>query len=453
MRNTRTLTVWLCFALAVCLSLPVKIKGEAPAAGEDLKNLAQELTEQLHAGDLDATVQRLDPSIADQLPREAMETVNAQVSMLAGDFERVTGVVRNDTPQGIIVDVYAQHTGRPVQLRFVFNEKALITGLWIQPVTPEAVAALFPEADQGNGESPSGQEFPVTVGEYDLPGVITVPEGDLLPIAVVLVAGSGPNDRDGTVGRAGNKPLRDLAWGLAEKGITTLRYDKRSMVRPDTLGEKPTIEAEVLDDVTTAIALISQHEKTRGYSLFVLGHSLGGMLAPAILKQNPALSGAVILAGTPRTLWDVIYDQNAAMIPALDQYSQQEKDALLSEIAGMRDLANAVTQDGDGQLFNLPFRYIASLNNLHLADLARETTKPLLILQGEKDAQVSAETDYPAWQTLLKGHGNAEFKLYEGLNHLFMESATGTLADYDQPGHVAQEAVKDVAAWLTAQMQ
>lgn len=453
MKIRSALSLVLGLALALCLCVPsAPAQAEAPSP-DDLTELAQTLVQNMYEGDMDSTVKLLDPSIADELPAEALVAAVGQMPLLAGDFERITGAVRHDTPQGILVDVYAQHVGRPVRWRFVFNETSLITGLWMQPVTPEEVAAHFPGETEQDAAEGEGQEHPVTVGEYALPGVITVPTGERQPIAVLLVAGSGPNDRDSTVGRAANKPLRDLALGLAQHGISSLRYDKRSVARPDALGDTPTIEAEVLDDVAAAVELLATHDETRDARLFVIGHSLGGMLTPAILAQNPQLSGAVILAGTPRTLWDVIYDEGTALIPTLDQYSQKEKDALLKEGADMRDQANAVTAGGEGQIFGMPLPYIASLNNLHLENTARNTEKPLLILQGDRDAQVSAEIDYAAWQTLLEGRENARFKLYPGLNHLFMDSLTGTLEDYNTPGNVSPEVIDDIAAWLLAQVE
>ncbi len=424
---------------------------QQPASGElpeDVEALAAVLTAQLYAGEYADTVARLDAAIAAQLRAEALAAAIKQVTMMAGDFTKVLGTAREDTPQGIVVDVYVQHTGRPMRVRLVFNDQSRITGLWIQPVTAEEVAARFPQEETPASAETRGQEIPVTVGEYALPGLLTVPNGERLPITVLLVAGSGPNDRDSTVG-AGNKPLRDLAMGLAEKGISTLRYDKRSMARPDTLAATPTIQAEVLDDAAAGIALLQEHAETKGHAVFVAGHSLGGMLAPAMLQDNPALAGAVILAGTPRTLFDVIHDQSVAMMDEMSFGSDAEKKASLAQSAAMRDQANAITKDGDAILFGMPQAYIASLNNLKLADTAKALTRPMLILQGGKDVQVSAQVDYKAWQDLLLGHGNAQFRLYPELNHLLMASATGTLADYAQPGTVAQEVIDDIAAWLT----
>lgn len=67
--------------------------------------------------------------------------------------------------------------------------------------------------------------------------------------------------------------------------------------------------------------------------------------------------------------------------------------------------------------------------------------------------QVSAEIDYAAWQTLLEGRENARFKLYPGLNHLFMDSLTGTLEDYNTPGNMSPEVIDDIAAWLLVQVE
>lgn len=117
---------------------------------------------------------------------------------------------------------------------------------------------------------------------YKLPGRFTFPkEGKNFPI-VILVHGSGPHDMDETIGP--NKPFKDLAEGLASKGVATLRYYKRTKRYPNEVMKEPEINIynEVVDDALEAIKLAAAHDKLDEKKLFVLGHSLGGMLAPKI---------------------------------------------------------------------------------------------------------------------------------------------------------------------------
>jgi dienelactone hydrolase len=153
------------------------------------------------------------------------------------------------------------------------------------------------------------REQDVTVGagtEWALPATLTVPTGNGPFPAVVLVHGSGSNDRDETLGP--NKPFQDLAWGLASSGIAVLRYDKRTRVEPAKLTSSIpnfTVKEETIDDALAAVALLRKTEQIDQRKIFVLGHSLGGMLVPRIgLADQGAIAGFIVFAGATRPLED-----------------------------------------------------------------------------------------------------------------------------------------------------
>lgn len=299
--------------------------------------------------------------------------------------------------------------------------------------------------------SPSGpSNIDVTVGEHKLPGTLTQP-GDPAsrkPIAVLLIAGSGPNDRDETIGKAGNKPLRDIAEALAARGITSLRYDKRTYVLK-TAASGETIQAEVLDDAHSAVALLSSRDDLKGYTLFALGHSLGGMVLPNVLHDNPQLKGGVIAAGTPRSLWDVIWDQNVAAVEAMSDKTSEQKAALLAPVKAEVARANAADDPTAPPLFGAPASYAVSLNRLRSAEVARTLRVPLLVIQGSDDFQVSATKDFEAWKPVLPQ--TTTYKLYPGLSHLFMQaSGRKDATAYDEPAHVEAQVTTDIADWLFA---
>src|SRR5262249_25909652 len=142
---------------------------------------------------------------------------------------------------------------------------------------------------------------------------------------VVLVHGSGPHDLDETIGP--NRPFRDLAWGLASKGVVVLRYDKRTHSHGGEMTEKDiNVRAEVIDDAVTALALLRQQPDVDPASVFLLGHSLGGCLAPAIAKEDGKLKGVILLSGTIRPMKDVIVDQLTylASLPGDEQAARQK---------------------------------------------------------------------------------------------------------------------------------
>ena len=141
-----------------------------------------------------------------------------------------------------------------------------------------------------------------------LPGLLTIPRNTTSFPIVILVHGSGPNDRDETIGP--NKPLRDLAFGLASFGIASIRYDKRTLVYGEKIvseGLKINLETEVLIDVTSAIRLAKSIDGVR--DIYIIGHSLGSMLSPKIASENNDVAGIVMMAGNARPLEDLIIEQ------------------------------------------------------------------------------------------------------------------------------------------------
>src|SRR5690606_33004513 len=130
----------------------------------------------------------------------------------------------------------------------------------------------------------SEREATVGSGTWALPGTLTLPKKEGKFPAVILVHGSGPNDRDETLGP--NKPFRDLAHGLATRGIAVLRYDKRTLVHPKALasevGAALTLREETIDDALAAAALLRTIPEVDASKIFVVGHSLGGTAIPRI---------------------------------------------------------------------------------------------------------------------------------------------------------------------------
>jgi dienelactone hydrolase len=247
---------------------------------------------------------------------------------------------------------------------------------------------------------------------------------------VVLVHGSGPNDRDETIGP--NKPFRDIAWGLADSGIAVLRYDKRTRVHAARMSQNVnlTVREETLDDAHLAIALLRSREEIDAARVFVLGHSLGGMVAPRIAAGDRSLAGIVIMAAPTRPVEQVAREQ-------IDYLASLAPPGSVDREAALQQLLRAA-----------PPAYWKDLDAYKPSEVAATLTLPMLILQGDRDYQV-AQADLQGWKSALAGHRNVTIKTYPALNHLFIAGeGKSTPAEYERPGHVSASVIADIAGWI-----
>jgi dienelactone hydrolase len=292
-------------------------------------------------------------------------------------------------------------------------------------------------------------EVTVTTGDWALPGTLTLPTGDGPFPAVVLLHGSGPLDRDATV--LWNKPLRDLAWGLASQGIAVLRYEKRTKAMQAKLVKAPdafTLKEETVDDAVAAVELLSKHKEIDKKRIFLIGHSLGAFAAPRVAQAAPDVAGLVLLAANSRPVEDLILEQLAYVLPQ-QGLSEEEQKRHLAELKKQIERVKDPKLGPDTPASELPFgappSYWLDLRKYDPVATAAKLKQPMLILQGERDYQVTM-ADFEGWKKALGDRPNVRLKAYPKLNHLFMAGeGKATPAEYEAPGHVASEVIDDIA--------
>ena len=331
-----------------------------------------------------------------------------------------------------------------IVVRVVYGGDAKPAGVQI---TVEPKEAPAPQASE------KWEEIPVNVGTMDLPGMLTLPKGVEKPPVVILVQGSGASDMNESLGTAPNRPFEDIAHGLAEQGVATLRYNKRTYQYPNVSAGTVTIQYETLDDASAAVKLLSNDSRVDANRIYVLGHSLGGMMAPKITADNPQIKGFISLAGSLRSLQDIMMDQNRAVVNAEASLTEQQKADQLAQVEAEIKKIKTLDDGGTGYIMGVPTNYWKSLNEIDGVAIVKSLTVPMLILQGGSDFQVYPNTDYKLWQTTLEGRSNVSFKLYNGLSHLFMPnqiSANGApdVTVYNSPNHVDSQVIADIAAWV-----
>lgn len=300
------------------------------------------------------------------------------------------------------------------------------------PAFAHAADAVFTETDFAVG---------------NLPGTLTLPAGNGKFPAVVLVHGSGPHDRDETIGP--NKPFLDIAHGLAAQGIAVLRYDKRTKVHPQEFGGRDfTMDDETTDDAVAAIAELAADPRIDRKRIFVFGHSQGAMLAPRIVKLSGKAAGAIMLATPARSLLDILQEQYRRQFQRDGEISAQEQgflDKLQAQVAAVRSGGDVAAADSP---LGVPAAYWRHADNIHQIDDAKALKQPLLLLQGGHDIQV-VDTDWQLWQVAMKNDKRVTLKFYPALSHLGIVGE-GTPADYATPGHVDAQLVANAGAWIKA---
>jgi dienelactone hydrolase len=333
-----------------------------------------------------------------------------------------------------------------VDFRIVLDGESRIAGLWLVPhIEPP---------DEAGAAGPPGPEIEITVGpaERALPGTLTLPStGGPFP-AVVLVHGSGPNDRDGSIGP--NKPFRDLAWGLAERGIAVLRYDKRSLARAEDLkeaGARLTVREEVIDDALAALELLRSRGEIDAARLYVLGHSLGGTLAPRIVAAEPRPAGVIVMAGMTLPLPEKMLEQTRYAVSLDGAVSPEERSHLERIESAVRSLRAALDGTGpspEGYLLGAPIAYFEDLEAHDPPAEAARLGMPVLVLQGRRDYQVTLE-DFALWRGALSDVPGACLVLYDDLDHLFRAGKGPSVPeDYSRRAAVEPEVVEDIAEWI-----
>jgi dienelactone hydrolase len=310
------------------------------------------------------------------------------------------------------------------------------------PTKPAAPAAQPKYAER---------EVSFTSAGLKIPGTLCLPP-DLngrKPPLVVMVQGSGPHDRDETIGP--NKPFAETAHALAVKGVATLRYDKRTILEKPNGPEIVTLKWEVEDDALAALEFARTLTEGDSQHIFLLGHSLGAALSPYIAEGAPWLRGIVLMAAPARPHYAYVDDQIRVILKSRGKTDVEIAATLEKQHQIIGDIEAGKVPDQQ-MLQGAPIHYMRELIALAPAGELRKERIPALVLQGGKDVQVF-QPDFELLKQALDARKNAgdEAKFFPELNHLFMAvQGESTLAAYQTPGHVAFEVTETIAEWVKA---
>ena len=366
-----------------------------------------------------------------------------------GEFLEVHSLkVENRADNLDIVEAKVEYTDLLFGIRLIFNENRILLGF---NLSNALVNLSIPDTII---------EEEITVGQgtdYELAGLLTLPKDrqDKLP-ALVLVHGSGPSDRDESA--YAYKPFRDIAWGLAQQGIAVIRYDKRTYVYGEKMLQDNinlTVNEETIEDAIRASEILQNDHRVDENQVYLAGHSLGGMLAPRIDAQGGDYAGLIILAGTTRSLWEIVYDQNLYFLDqqTIDEKEKQEYLEMIEEEynKGVELKEMTLEEAKDISIFGIDAYYLREMEEYDTSSLIQNLDKPIIVLQGKDDFQVYYEKDFAIYKDLLEDKEKARSISYENLNHFFVDyqgQDKGSLKEYDHPGRVSQEVIEDIGNWI-----
>ncbi len=379
-------------------------------------------------------------------PGENLQAIWSNLLRQVGSFKRKVGVRTETDDNYCAVLVTCEFTATYLDVRVVYDRQKEVSGLFFQPAQTVYEYEVPDYVDQ---ESFTEKEVTVGDGKWALPGTLTVPCGEGPFPAVVLVHGSGPNDRNLSLGP--NRAFQDLAWGLASRGIVVLRYDKRTFVHGEKIDALSlTVQEEAIDDAVLAVELLRGFEFIQQDRIFVLGLSLGGMLIPRIGREDTEICGFIVMAGPARPLEELILEQVTYLLSLDGELRPADKE----QIAKVEEQVNTI-QGAElspdippEDLLGFSAHYWLDLRGYNPPEKAKELERPLLVLQGGRDYQVTEE-DFDLWKEVLGDREEVSFILYPHLNHIFIAGeGTSIPAEYYNPGNVALEVIDDIGGWI-----
>jgi hypothetical protein len=350
------------------------------------------------------------PEIKQSLTYKAFRSSLVQLSSAYGEPVSITVLNKEKG----IYRVLTQHAA--LELLYTRMEKH-ITRFFIRPESyqqPEIARRLRLFRER--------QRIVLNDSQY-LDGVLWLPDGVNQPPVVVMVHGSGPMDMDETVGP--NKVFLDLAYALAEQGIASFRYEKRTKVYPswmknDSLG----LKEETIDDAINALKMMRASSLIDSTSIWVLGHSLGGYALPEIMDGACFVAGGIILGGNSRPVHTLVQEQIEYLSKRDGKYSLAERRLNARMMKINRSIEAKKWRKLERQLTRVeeviywPVKFFRESESYDPVQVLKQScSKATLILQGGRDYQVDT-SNFHRWK--LSGTSKVAYRLIPEVNHLFI---------------------------------
>jgi len=368
-----------------------------------------------------------DEKIKEQVTLPILEQTVNQLESQLGKYKTTIEINQDNS----VYYYYSEFEKMKLDIKISFRDSDKIAGFFFSP---------HKNFEKGNS---LGKDYNIISNKVELKGTLLIPTVNNLKKIVILLHGSGPQDRDETIEE--NKPFKDIAENLFHKGIASYRFDKRTFSNPETFSDKSTIDDEVVVDALNIIAHFKANPDFKDYEITVIGHSLGAYLLPRVAYKSNQISKIILLAGNARPLDQLISEQYDYL------YGENPSEDVKKEVTKMKEqiaFLNSKEFNSESPKEKLPLNlsaaYWKSLKEYNPLTEIQKVKTPTLILQGERDYQVTM-TDFNLWKKTLLKNKKAKFISYPSLNHMFM-SGTGkpNPEEYLVKSNVSSDVINDI---------
>lgn len=447
---------------AVLFALPVQALAKSKRMDADVPVWTEETVRQyiqdfVDGSKMEELYSYYDLQIRRYMPEVTFESLLTELEWLTGDlislgeYSCFEDVVRLTGDQTIPIKTHIVHMHMEKQdVDAYLTHKNMeddweIMAIDFIPVAKQEIDAGF-SVDPQFTAAVAYEEIPVVINEgtqYQLNGMLTLPanlsEGQKVP-ACVLVHDDGPLDMNASVGAT--RFFEHLAQELADMGVASIRYEKRSFV----YGEAETVYDEVVADAVAAVELLSKNEQINDQAIVVLGHGFGALVTPYIADEsNGLVSGMILLGSRPES-----YARQLLEDADLSGLSREEASLLNDTVRNLRRKTEAEVRGME--MFGRDGYYYWDMEQHNHVLLIMNLELPTYIVQGRNDANVTENEGWRTWAEELKNYGQfVSYQSYRGLNHMLANDLS-----VDQNGNpqyaidagIEVTAVRDLANWI-----
>jgi dienelactone hydrolase len=429
------------------------VHAAAPPDTADYVAQGVQIIHKLAAADYVAVTRSFEPQLRKDLSQAKLSSQWKEFVTQVGSFVEVRENFERPefSAYHIVVITCAFQKSSAKDVLVTFDKAGHVAGLYFGPQPTDS-------ADQWTTPSyalPSlFRETPVTVeaSPWHLPGTITLPKGIGPFPAVVLVPGTPPVDQDSTFGP--NKIFKDLAWGLANRGIAVLRYTKRTHQFGAGLGggamSSFSLSEELRDDARAAVSLLAARSDVDHRQTYLLGHSLGGLAVASVATGDPRVAGIIMMGTPPGDVVSVLLERAEDGARSGGEHGAELAKAIpvLEKVReGRLPNDTIVTLFGERSLAG----YWEDVRSHAAGAAAAKLSIPVMVLMAGHDGQ-APPSGFESWQQALAGHRKATLKFYPALFHLFLPSTSTQQGeapeDWSRQGNVSEEVVMDITSWV-----